>query len=278
MSIFATELPLAKTISKQDFVAATIAWIRGISRSRVLEDISAQELYDDEVWLESEQGETLSIKSLLLKDSEVFGARLELPDPFGRRWRTEFVVTQGTRSSGLRVRGQCVAADPNAIVETPKKPHIIRQVIEDNWIGIDGEITVSSDPIFVSENEVNTAAKSISGGTSILLPTLYVSRGNNDELPLDVDYIAKKLSGICHVFVEPSRGFSFELMEATTRKNPYGGAVGIFSSDGMQVIRALRRSNDLDGEALAEFCERSAVKYVSGLAARNCWEWQDLQE
>lgn len=278
MSIFATELQVKPGISKAAFVAAIVAWLRGINRSTILESADAYENYDDEIWRETANGETLSLKSFEQSSSKVFGARLEIPDDAGRKWRTECVLTDLGNKAFLRVKGQCVAVHHSALVEAPKKPHIIRQAIEDGWCVSDGMIAPSLLPVILSASQLDLATAAIEGRATELLPTLYVSRGNQDHLPLNVDIVAKSLAGICHVMVEPSRGFSFELMETTKRRNPYGGAVSLFSPNGREQFRLFKEFEDKSGSRLARECILRVSTFVSSLAAKKAWEWQDLQE
>lgn len=278
MSVFATEFPVRADVEKATFAALAVAWIRGINNSKVLQNADAKELYDDEVWLETTDGETLSIKSFENSDTSVFGIRLEIPDRLGRRWRTECVYSSFGSQAFVRVRGQCVAVDPAAQIETPLKPHIIRQIIEDDWQTADGLFKTSSRPIYLKNSDVDIAAAVLSGNASSFLPCIYVSRTNQNELPISTDLLAKKLAGLCHVIVEPDRGFSFELMEASLRKNPYGGAVGLFSPDGRELLRAFKSSKDKSGRELTDYFVEEAVFFMSGLAAKRGWEWQKLQE
>ncbi len=278
MSIFATEFRVKLGISKAGFVASTVAWLRGINRSTILDAADAQEDYEDEVWLQAPTGETLSLKSFEDHNCSVFGARLEIPDNAGRKWRTECILSQLGNDAFLRIRGQCLALNHSAFVVPPKKPHIIRQAIEDGWCVPDGQVLPSLKPIELKADQLNLASGAIVGGSTSMLPCLYVSRGNQDNLALDADQIAKELAGICHVFVEPSRAFSFDLMEATKRRNPYGGAIALFSPDGREHFRLFKRSDDNSGRALSKECITRVNAIVSSRAARYAWEWQDLQE
>ncbi|MCG3268205.1 hypothetical protein [Yoonia sp. I 8.24] len=278
MSVFATEFQVKTGISKAAFVASVVAWLRGINRSQILDSADAHVNYDDEVWLETAEGESLSLKSYEHNQMAVFGSRLEILDNLGRKWRTECVLTDFGNAAFLRVRGQCVAVDASAVVIPPKKPHFIRQAIEDGWCVEDGHFLPSLSEISVDSTSIDTATNIILGGASFFLPVLYISRGNQDHLPFKTTNIAKELAGICHVVVEPSRAFSFELMERTKRKNPYGGAVALFAPDGREVFKFFKKSDDHSGTDLVKACVQRTNEFVSSQAAQKAWEWQDLQE
>ena len=186
MSIFATEFEVKNGISKSTFVAAIVAWLRGINRSTILDGADAHENYDDEVWRENAKGETLSLKSYEDGDTSVFGARLEIPDELGLKWRTECVLTSKAGRSYLRVRGQCVAVSHSAEVTRPKKPHIIRQAIEDGWCVADGPFEPSLNARVLETYQIEVATAAIEGNATTFLPSLFVSRANKNALPFDV--------------------------------------------------------------------------------------------
>lgn len=278
MSVFATEFPAKKDIDRAKFAAASIAWVRGIERCYVLEEQDAREIHDDDVWLETSNGETLALKSFENDFVTSYGVRLEIPDNQGRRWRTECVYTAQSGQAFLRVRGQCVAMDPSAQVIAPKKPHFITQAINEGWAYTDGQLQTQGYPHFLSDADIGLAAAIIEGLGTSFLPSIYVSRNDDNTLPVDPKALARTLSGVGHVLVEPDRGFSFKLMEATHRSNPYGGAVGILAPNGKQLAKLFKRNDDPKGRTLAANCITIANDFVSSLAAKQGWEWQQLQE
>lgn len=277
MSIIATELPAATNITKAKFVAGIVAWVRGINNSKVLASGGPVDEYEDEVVYEHASGEKLSFRSFEDASSICFGARLEIPDNVGRLWRTECVYSRFSDAAFLRIRGQCLAVAYDAKVLPPKKPHIIRQAIEDGWILSDGLLLPSLEPT-EPEDDTPLVAACINGDAVNILPVLYISRGNQNALPVDVSFVAKELAGIAHVVSEKDRAFSFGLMAATKRRNPYGGAVGLFSPSGEEIFRFFRRTDDSSGTQLSRVLIARTVQYVSSLEARKAWDWQSLQE
>src|SRR5690606_26011686 len=65
------------------------------------------------------------------------------------------------------------------------------------------------------------------------LPLVYVSVRRSRQPFVDVDDLARRLAGMAHVIVEPSRQFSFALARNTRHTNAYDGAVGIYWPSGM---------------------------------------------
>jgi len=278
VSIFATEFPVTREITNSEFAASAIAWIRGISKSTVLQNFEGKEQYDDDFFLEAGSGETLQFKSYEDSAIRALGVRHELPDLIGRVWRTECVVSHCDAGSFLRVRGQCLLNDSSATVMTPKKPFFITQAIEDGWGSNDGDFAVSNTPFHLNDTNLGLASEVVKGEQECLLPCVYVSRGNDNTLSLDADVLARKLAGLAHVVVEPSRKFSFRLMENSFRRNPYGGAVGIFIRGRGEVIRLYAKSGT--GKQHTKIAEviSAVVDLNSKQSARSGLEWQTLQE
>lgn len=275
MNQFATEYPAKTGLTKATFVAAAIAWVRGIAKSNVLANADAADFYDDEAQLQTADGEVFALKSYESDTSRVYGVRFELPDKQDRGWRTECIYTELGSRAFLRVRGQCVAYTPAATILTPKKPYIVRQSISDGWGGSDGLFVVRETPHLLSNADVEIATAVVNGSATNFLPCAYISRGQQNKLPVDVDRLAISLSGICHVIVEPSRAFSFDLMEASSRKNPYGGSIGIIAPGGGE----LARINSVSKTSLFfDLCQDVSVRFLSALAPKSGWEWHDLQE
>ncbi|WP_323036344.1 hypothetical protein [Pararhodobacter sp.] len=196
----------------------------------------------------------------------------------GRVWRTECVISHRPLGSFLRVRGQCVLNDVSAEVMMPKKPFFITQAIDDGWGGGDGEFDVSDSPYYLEESSIDLAGRIVAGEQKCLIPCVYISRGNDDSLPLDADVLARKLAGLAHVIVEPSRKFSFQLMEHSFRRNPYGGAIGIFLHGRGEMVRLY--ANGTQGAQTVRISEviSGVVELSSKRSAKNGLEWQTLQE
>lgn len=278
MSVFATEFPVKKAISEATFMAEAIAWIRGIQNSAVLEGFDEKDLHDDDATIRAPNGETLSFKKIEGPDLIVIGVRHEMPDPQGRIWRTECVLTKEGARAFFRVRGQCVAAQPDADVHRPKKPHLIRQAVEEGWGNKDGPFLVQAKAHYLSEPDLDLAKSIVQGEAHCLLPCIYVSRNNDNTLPVDADRLALLLSGLAHVTVEPSRGFSFSLMEIAARNNPYGGAVGIFTFETGELARFQSTNTTSQDAQLQDKIENHTITLVSKRSAQFGWEWQNLQE
>jgi hypothetical protein len=96
MVTFSTEFPVKRALNRALFLAQVVAWLRGTSYSKVLEDRSDEEVEGETAYLRSSGGETLRLRELIQSNnSTAIGFRHDFPDNEGRLWRTEAVVRQG---------------------------------------------------------------------------------------------------------------------------------------------------------------------------------------
>ena len=95
---------------------------------------------------------------------------------------------------------------------------------------------------------------------------------------MNADILARKLAGMAHVVVEPSRGFSFQLMGKSLRKNPYAGAIGVFLPGHGEVSRHFGLGPAHQQRERSSELVEVIVNMVSKRVAVRGWEWQGLQE
>jgi hypothetical protein len=110
------------------------------------------------------------------------------------------------------------------------------------------------------------------------MPVVYISVNDEDRPFVDPDQLAKWLSGMAHVVLEPNRRFSFKLMHEVFGENVYGGAVGIYWPDGIGKWTFLpggRYVNASDMQIAVSRKVRSSL--LSQRTRREC-TWSHLQE
>lgn len=275
MSIFATEVPVRADLTIAEFAAQAIAWIRGIKRSTVLDECGEKELYRDSAEIRSASGEVLSFKSYHNVTEHAYGVRSELPDDNGRIWRIECVYLHRRNKAFLRVRGQCVALTASTTLLQPKKPHFLTQVLEEGWGIADGVLSVQGAPHFLQAGDEELAGAVLKGEATEFLPCVYVAHGVSE---IDLEHLARRLAGICHVVVEPDRRFSEELSHRGQVKAPSSRAIGLFDATGKQRLGLVPRIGNRSSRAILDEICSAANSVMSGLAPKCGWEWQQLQE
>jgi hypothetical protein len=283
---FSTEFPVRPSANRAAFVAEVISWLRGMKHQSVLSSASEAELDGANVHVRSPIGEELRMRELQTADGwDAIGARHDLPDDFGRVWRTECVLRRAAAENGqdlVRLRTQCIATSAGAKLESPRKPYLIKALIKNDWGGKDGHFSVSDQPTWLESNEEGLCIASAvtTGGATKWLPVVYVSATGKSMWILsqrEIEKLAYDLGGIAHVVVEPDRAFSFSLRERTSARNAYGGTLAL-SSPGQGIIRRYFIGWQIqDGVELAATVRQVATTLRSQMPSFG-WDWTELQE
>lgn len=283
---FATEFPVKRSSNKAAFPAEVFAWLRGMRSSTVLSATSERELDGENVYLVAEAGEELRMRELKGdNDWEAIGLRHDMPDEEGRVWRTEAVLKRGrvdTDQDVIRFRTQCLAKQPGAFLQSPKKPFLVKALLKGGWGGVDGNIAVSDGPLWLAEgdNDLALAHLILSGDGSDWLPIIYISATGHKEWLFaanEIEKLAYDLGGVAHVVVEPTRHFSLRLRDQSNGRNIYGGTAGIAMPQRGFIRRFFlgRQFEDL-GELLDGL--RSAAVTLRAHMPSAGWDWTDFQE
>lgn len=283
MQPFATEFPIKSLDNKAAFPAEVFAWLGGMRDSKVLDATSERELENENVHLVAETGEELRMRELK-SDGEwtAVGFQHDIPDRQGRLWRTEAVLRRDKDGAFVRFKTQCLARHAGAFLETPKKPYLVKALLNAEWGGVDGEIDVLDEPLWLDDSEDDiTLAQAIGSGVATRwLPVVYVSATGDQEWVLTKDQIEKlayDLGGVAHVVVEPSKRFSFRLKEASEGRNAYNGTIAIaIPSRGFIRRFYLRNEHDRVFE-LIENIRLGATELRSFMPSEG-WDWTELQE
>ncbi len=286
MTPFATEFPVKRSANKAQFLAEVFAWLRGMRASTILNPASERELDGENVYLVSGSGEELRMRELKHEsDWAAIGFQHDMPDDQGRVWRTEAVLRRSendTQEDLIRFRTQCLAKRPGAFLETPKKPYLVKALLKEGWGGLDGEIDVCDEPLWLEDDEEDVALAKLvlSGQASRSLPIVYVSATGHDEWLLSQDEIAKlayDLGGVAHVVVEPSRTFSIRLRDASEGRNVYNGALGIAAPYRGFIRRLFLGRQFEDVHDLIDGVRTAALRLRGSMPSVG-WDWTELQE
>jgi hypothetical protein len=286
MTTLATEFPVKPISDRGAFVAQVIGWLRGANYSTVLDEQCDADLGRDAAHVRAPNGEELRLRELGSDGVlEAIGFRHEFPDGEGRLWRTEAVLRRSISSSAqdlVRLRTECVARRPGVQLEFPRKPYLVKMILQDGWGGKDGELSVSDRPLWITDDEAGLKiAKAVTTGkASRYLPVIYVSAMGASKWLFSRDQtnkLAFDVGGIAHVVVEPSRAFSFGLRDLTDGQNVYGGTVGI-ALPGRGFVRRYYLGFRLpDVEDLLAIVQQFSIGIRSQMPAEG-WDWTELQE
>lgn len=286
MSLFATEFQVSSDLTPLRFTAEVIGWLRGIRDSRILDEASERDLDGDAPRLRAPTGETLAMLRLSYPGTGfTIGFRHDLPDSENRIWRTEGVLRQLSPDSiaMLRVRGQCLAAASVASLQPPRRPHLIRAMVQQGLGGRDGSLPVQTAPHHLSDDEDGQLLASglIEGSATRHLPVVYVSAISDNRWIAArpaLDRLALDLAGVAHVVLEPRREMSFRVKDLTRGRNPYGGTIGI-AVPGHGIVRRLYIGWALpDAANLLEEVKAATLDLRTDMGRQDGWDWLDLQD
>lgn len=285
MTHFVTEFPVDSGFDRARFVAEVQAWLKGNPNSSIGSDEAIFELDSDSGQFIGNNDESLSFRHLATGDMDAVGFRHDIHDDQGRTWRTEAVLLKNPDnipSVVLRLRTQCRARWLGANLLDPKKPFLINALLNYNWGGLDGEFTVSGEPIWLSDDNsgLEVAVSILTGRGIKYLPAIYLSTKNDNYTVVDkeqIERLAYRLGGMAHVLVEPSRSFSFKLKAATGGRNAYAGAVGLALPARGLVARYQAGLHFEDNRSLLQLLT-SATALAKSQVPMVGWEWTDLNE
>lgn len=286
ITMFSTEFPLRYTPSSAEFAAQVIGWLRGMKRSTVLNDYNENDFDETASTLKSHSGEEIRFRSIIEDDMyKAIGFRHDIPDNEGRLWRTEAVLLRNSSPPNqniIRLRTQCLARQSDASLQTPKKPYLIKLILDDKWGGNDGLLEVTASPLLLKddENSIELGKHIVSGSASNKLPIIYFSMNNEGRFALGIESIKKlafQLGGVAHVVAEPSRAYSFQLRDANEGDNVYGGTIGIFTPNRGLIQRIIPSVAHSDSHKIFKLTQELASLLRTHMPAEG-WDWTELQE
>ncbi len=226
MLVWSTQIPIIPSRTTNEFLAVARKWLAGSPHSS-WQETDFDELPTQDLNTVRLHGQSVSIAKFENTQGEFCGFRHEWQDTARRNWATDICGWRTDQRFLASVQLFCEASEIGAAMPQPKKPYIVRQLIDKLGGDLDGSFAVTDTPIILSETDIDLAARLLRGETSNLLPVIYASSTWQNEPAFDSSELAKWASGMAHVVVEPSRRFSFVLANHVGRTNPYEGAVAI---------------------------------------------------
>lgn len=226
MTSFSTEFPIDSKNTIAGVLRLACGWLTGSPHTKFTE-ADFHEIPES-----GERNVTVGIEHVTLAhsrtvDQELGGLRYERTED-GLAWTTSIVTLKTQEKHLLSVQVVCEALSTAVRLPPPKKPYFIRQALTELGGGSDGEIPVADKPFLLSAGEETIAAALILGTANNTLPIVYVSAGFKDTHLINPIELAKYVSGMAHVVVEPNRPFSHRVKILTKSRNVYGGTIGVY--------------------------------------------------
>lgn len=230
MQSFSTEFPLDQSKSVTEFLGATRAWILG-SPHTTFNEADLTLLTESEEWETKKSNESIQVLHGSTPTVDSASVRYTRIDG-DLEWATTVACCRDVSGPWVGIRVSCESIHPSAHLPDAKKPIIVRKLLESLGGGYDGELLVSESANFLTNSDIDYAARCINGQAGLRLPFVYVSAKFGPGYAVEPKRLARSLSGMAHVLVEPNRAFSVRLKQDVDSQNVYGGTVGIYWPDG----------------------------------------------
>jgi hypothetical protein len=226
MANFSTEFPIDQKNTVEGVIRLACEWISGSPHTQI-QDSDLHDIPNNSERTVTVGGEQVTLAHANGKDLEIGGMRYVRTEET-LQWTTSIVTLKTQETQHLSIQIICEGLNTAARLPPPKKPYFIRQALTELGGGLDGEIPVTDKPFRLSDGEEEIAAALIIGTAKNTLPIVYISAGSRDGHQVNADEIARFVSGMAHVVVEPSRAFSFKVKSLTEARNVFGGTVGVY--------------------------------------------------
>lgn len=241
MLSFVTEFPIDHLHEPKAFVEAVRSWVLASPHTKfVAADLAS--IAESGEWTVRNERETLNVLYANSELEQSVAVRQAVADG-DLEWVTNIIFSRSDMDTWVGVQTSCESNHPAVRLPNAKKPIIVRVLLETLGGTSDGELPVSSEPTYLSNNDIGIAGRLINGESGCRLPIVYISCDFYGGVVVNPKSLAYELSGMAHVIVEPNRAFSRRLQIEVDSENVYGGAVGIYWPEG-----AGRRSFFIGGE------------------------------
>lgn len=283
MKYFSTGFYVADAVSIEAIFDECFGWIQQSPHTNL---IPAQLMYsyDKEDFYTESGGERIDIitckndqKNLLLGCFRY--SKIDSP----HKWITDISVNKNlnTEKVWIQVEATVISQEAAYLATQPKKPLIVMRLIDKFSGGYDDKFQISVEPRMLAsiEDDLAIAASVINGDTENKLPVIYISSKyyyNEHPHNLIPERLARKVSGLAHVLVEPEdKIFSNRLKHATNAKNAYGGAAGIYWPKGQSI--SFYHRGDSTAKDFEETLFQNVLKATTTMAPVSDSGWTEIQ-
>ena len=269
MLLFSTMLEINDTLTKEAFVKLVITWNQNSPHSvNVIQGIEWNgemniRYGDSRKWLEINE----------YRNQNIVAIRYEKNDDDGTVWDTDYIMNFNEMKMAIQLdRGFPEnAIDYNADYSNP---YFIHLLIEGGYLKKDNDLYILSCPHYINEQNLYFIANVIRGKASYRLPVVYVSRTIDDEYPVNVNELARKLKGVAHVFAQTSRATNGVLRKISGGKNEWNGNIGIYYPSSAQMPhRYFYRAGEGHDDLLFKKVRKEVTRYATAQKIDLLYTW-----
>jgi len=225
MLSFASEFPV-RDCEPAAFVDCVTAWLEGSPHTKLPKD-QLRELPETGRWDLRSDSERVEALLSSRGGSSIAAFKHTMADA-GIEWMTTAVFSRDDDGCWVGIRTSREAQRAQLGLPPAKKPFIVKTILSALGGGLDGEVYVSDAPHNLTSSDLGKATRLLNADADNYLPVVYISRSFEDRILIDPVPLARHLSGLAHVLVEPDRDFSRALQQDVESRNAYGGRVGVY--------------------------------------------------
>ena len=247
MLVYATKFPLSESTIQSDILDLSIEWLCASRHNNWKNEDIEYDIKSNSIKKIECYGQAVKLGCLTNEAGQLAAFKHSWTSRDSLEWETEItcLFKQGTPPV-VCIRLHCSTNLAGMQIPQVKKPVLVGLLLDKLGGGNDGIFTVGDKPHEL--DDIDVAADIVNGNTRSDLPVVYVSSDDNSNAYVDHAVLARQLSGLAHVVVEPSRSFSFELREKSNGRNTYAGAVGVYWSSGAGLHARYLPSNFRPGD------------------------------
>ncbi len=258
MLVFASKFPLAESTIETDILNLSIDWLCESRHHNWKKENLPYDIHESLISTIKHNGQTVKLGRLSSEDGRLVAFKHSWVNRDSLEWETEItcLFREGLPPTAC-IRVHCSTRVAGMQIPNVKKPVLVGLFLDKLRGGDDGVFTVGDKPHVIGS--IDTAADIVGGNAETELPVVYVSSDDESNAYADSSTLARRLSGLAHVVVEPSRDFSFRLRAKTNGRNTYGGAVGVYWSSGAglhkRYLPSQFRPGDLEDTIVQDICQ-----------------------
>ncbi len=268
MLLYATQMPVAKGLSEEQFVQVVIDWVQSEQVNRVYHHIwgDAHPQLDNMSWSILDGSVTWGDERLSLSIQRVrpvVAARSSIIIQVGK-YVLDVIYNTEEQYITMAVHGEGKPVDKEHFLPVLANA-FCRFLIDAGQGGIDNNLRMLGTPRYV-DNPARHIQKVLDGDKQCKMPILMVTLSKSGEPPLDVDDLAMSTLGLAHVIVVPSDNgkMNESLAQWGTNKERMKHVILFFPADAYGKKEPQFISIDKQGHHAIESCV-TALQYYSRL-------------
>lgn len=272
MLLFSTVLSINKSMTKDDFIKLVIEWNQGSPHKEdVIENINWNgerniRFGDEFLWLDIEE----------YRNENIIAVRYEKCDANGAVWDSDFVMNFNDMKMAVRLDR---SYSNDAMMDDFKfnSPYLITLLVDNGYLEEDGELPITRAPHEINEGNLNCLADIINGKKKHRLPVVYVSKTLDDQYPVDIYLLSRRLRGVAHVLVQASTKTNHTIKNMCSARNEYNGSIGIYYPNQTLGHRQYRYRSAVGYDSfLLEKIIRLVIQYSNAQLIDALYTWQGV--